>query len=335
MRPSDFFANHEFHRRIEEVSRRLLAPAVAGSQVQTHWYYERARGQHLNDQAGMTPARRNQFLLINPRRQVITKTDLAKVECCFELEPDVACKGAEKAFVAFAERISSEWTDESRRAIYGDDWFRCAVARVILFRTAEVSVSKASWYEGGYRAQIVAYTCARLAKLALEREESGGLDYLKVWAQQSAGAVLEQQITKISELMIGVLRNPPVSGQNISEWAKLQACRSKALETEVPVVRGLDDWIVTNEDRSARRRDQRAMGLIDRGLDSVKRVLARDSKYWESLREYGRANRILLPNDEKALVPACRIPTMIPTDKQAARLLQLADRAVEAGWQYE
>jgi AIPR protein/abortive infection phage resistance-like protein len=68
VRPSDFFANHAFHRRIEEVSRRILAPAVAGSQVQTHWYYERARGQHLNDQAGFTLAKRNQFLLINPRR---------------------------------------------------------------------------------------------------------------------------------------------------------------------------------------------------------------------------------------------------------------------------
>ena len=119
VRPSDFFANHAFHRRIEEVSRRILAPAVAGSQMQTHWYYERARGQHLNDQAGLTAAKRNQFLLINPRRQVITKTDLAKVECCFNLEPDVACKGAEKAFIAFAERVSKEWT---RRVPTRDLW---------------------------------------------------------------------------------------------------------------------------------------------------------------------------------------------------------------------
>ena len=30
-----------------EISRRLLAPSIGGSQVQTHWFYERARGQHL------------------------------------------------------------------------------------------------------------------------------------------------------------------------------------------------------------------------------------------------------------------------------------------------
>jgi hypothetical protein len=333
VRPSDFFANHAFHRRIEEISRRILAPAVAGSQVQTHWYYERARGQHLNDQAGLTAAKRNQFLLINPRRQVITKTDLAKIECCFNLEPDVACKGAEKAFVAFAERISKEWGDESRRAIYGDDWFRSAVARVILFRVAEGSVSKAAWYEGGYRAQIVAYTCARLAKLALDQEASGGLDFIKVWAQQAAGGVLEQQLAKISEVIARVLQNPPLPGQNISEWAKQQACRRSALDARIAKVRGFDDWIVTGEERRASKREQRATGLIDRGLDSVKQVLSRDSKYWESLRGFCRAKRILLPDDERALVPACQLPNMVPTDRQAARLLQLLDRAVEAGWE--
>jgi hypothetical protein len=335
VRPSDFFANHAFHRQIEGVSRRILAPAVAGSQVQTHWYYERARGQYLNDQAGFTAAKRNQFLLINPRRQVITKTDLAKVECCFNLEPDVACKGAEKAFVTFAERISKEWSDESRRAIYGDDWFRSAVARVILFRAAEVSISKATWYEGGYRAQIVAYSCARLAKLALDQEESGGLDYLKVWTQQSTGNVLVQQIAKISEVMARVLQNPPLAGQNISEWAKQQACRRTALETPVAVVKGFSDWIVTSDDRRASKREQRMTGLIDRGLDSVKQVLSYDAKYWESLRGFCRTKRILLPEEEKALVPACQIPTRVPTDKQAARLLQLVDRAVEAGWQFK
>ena len=332
VRPSDFFANHAFHRRIEEISRRVLARGLAGSQVQTHWYYERARGQHLNDQAGMTTAKRNQFLLINPRRQVITKTDLAKVECCFNLEPDIACKGAEKAFISFAERIAKEWGDESKRAVYGDEWFKAAVARVILFRAAETIISTAPWYEGGYRAQIVAYTCARLAKLASD-ESSGGVDYIKVWAQQSAGPVLEEQIGRTAESMARVLQNPPLPGQNISEWAKQQACRKTALGTPVEIVDEFHNWIVTGDERRANTRKQKAIGLVDRGLDSIKLVMQQDARYWESLRRYCRSKHILLADDEKALIPACQIPKMIPTDRQAARLLQLVQRAAEAGWQ--
>jgi hypothetical protein len=258
VRPSDFFANHPFHRLIEGISRRILAPAVGGSQVQT-----------------------------------------------------------------------------ARRAAFGDEWLRAAVARVILFRAAEASVSKAAWYDGGYRAQIVAYTCARVAKLAIDQEGSGGLDYIKVWAQQSPGEVLEQQIATVSEAMADVLKNPPLAGQNISEWAKQQGCRKVALQTAVPAVKGFDDCFVTNDDIRAIKRSQRTTGRIDRGLDALNLVLSRGSNYWESLRGFCRTKRILLPEDEKALVPACQIPSMVPSDKQAARLLQLADRAVEAGWQFK
>ena len=224
VRASDFFANHAFHQRIEEISRRILAPAVGAALTQTHWYYERARGQHLNDQAGLTQARKDQFLRRNPRSQVITKTDLAKVESCFDLLPDVACKGAEKAFVAFAERVTEDWKDERRRSAYGDDWYRSAVARAILFRATEGLVSRASWYEGGYRAQVVAYAHRTPRRPRRGAAPGGGrLDYLKIWSAQAAGEVLERQLLVTAEVMMRVLRSPPLAGQNISEWAKQQA----------------------------------------------------------------------------------------------------------------
>lgn len=329
---SDFFANHAFHRRIEEISRRVLTHAVAGSQIQTHWYYERARGQHLNDQAGLTAAKKNQFLLVNPRAQVIKKTDLAKVECSFNLEPDIACKGAEKAFVAFAERISKEWEDEGRRDLYGDDWFRMAIAKVILFKATERIISGASWYEGGYRAQIAAYTCARLAKLGKDQSDGGEIDYLRIWSQQSPGDLLERQIGAVAEVMARVLRTPPLAGRNISEWAKQQACRKTALDTPVPVVRGFGELTVSPEDKNAARRDQKAAGSVDRGLEAVKTVMSKDARYWEALRRFGRARGLFSSEDEKCLVPACRMPEMIPTDRQAVRLLQLAEKAASVGW---
>ena len=333
VRPSDFFANHPFHRRIEELSRRILSSSKAGSQLQTHWYYERASGQYLNDQAGLSSAKRSQFQLVYPRTQVIRKTDLAKVECFFSLEPDVACKGAEKAFVSFAERIAREWEDEAKRIEYGDDWFKAAVARVILFRATEAIVSKASWYESGYRAQIVAYACARLAKLAREETDGGTLDYARIWIAQAPGPLLERQIESIAETMAGVLHRPPLAGQNISEWAKQQACRKTALEEKVPVIRGFGGCIISSDEHRANKRQRKATGTIDEGLNSVTLVLQEGAHYWEALRGFCRSKRILLPDDERALVPACQIPAMIPSDKQAARLLQLRQRAEDAGWQ--
>lgn len=99
---------------------------------------------------------------------------LPKVENCFDRLPDIACKGAEKSFTEFADRVTKEWHDERKRNLYSDDGSRSAVARTILFRTTEALVSKAPWYEGGYRVQIVAYATARLSALATQQSGATG-----------------------------------------------------------------------------------------------------------------------------------------------------------------
>jgi hypothetical protein len=332
VRDSDFFANHPFHRRMETLSRRILAPALSGSLTQTHWYYERARGQYLNDQAGKKDAQRDVFVRQNPRQQVITKTDMAKVESCFDLLPDVACKGAEKAFTAFAERMTKEWTDESRRSTYGDDWFRAAVARNILFQATEKLVSNAPWYGGGYRSQIVAYTLARLSKLASDETRGGTLDFARIWSMQAPGTVLEQQLLVIAEVMARVLRSPVVDGQNISEWAKQQACRTKALEAVVPVMDGLEHFLVSKADVTAARRDERDGQRVADGLEAQKEVLEAGSAFWRTIREFATGRRLATQDDLTALSAACVIPRRIPTDWQSERLLALKKRCEEAGF---
>ena len=53
---ADFFSNHPFHRRMEDFSRRVLAPAVGGNQYSTKWYYERAKGQYKQETFKKTKA---------------------------------------------------------------------------------------------------------------------------------------------------------------------------------------------------------------------------------------------------------------------------------------
>lgn len=332
VRQSDFFANHPFHRRVEEMSRRLLAPATDGSQVQTHWYYERARGQYLNDQAGLTSGQKSKFVVMNPKKQVITKTDLAKMETCFALLPDTACRGAEKAFIEFAKTITDLWKDERRRAEFTDDWFKSAVARVILFRLTEKIVSGADWYEGGYRAQIVAYTCARVTKLASEVSHGGRLDYRRIWGLQGVDGPFKKQIDLIAETMSHVLRSPPREGQNIGEWAKQQACRSMALGTDVEIVKQFEAWVVDKEIVRTERREQRAVGAVDDDLRAMETVLQTSPEVWTSLRNYARARRLLGPKDEAALSSACLERGRPPNENQAQALLALLKRAEDVGW---
>jgi hypothetical protein len=337
VRASDFFANHPFHRRVEEMSRRILAPAVTGAQYQTYWYYERARGQYLNDQAGMTPGQKKQFSSLNPKPQVFTKTDLAKVETCFDLKPDIACKGAEKAFVVFASEMTALWKDERKRELITDDWYKSAVARIILFRRTEQVVSnqgrEAGWYEGGYRAQVVTYICARLAKLSHDLSRGGSFNFQQLWNRQSCDTVLDLQLEAIGEAMMHILRSPPREGQNIGEWAKQQACRENALRKEVPVVRGFDAWLADPELVRSRKQEAQATGHVDEDLRKMHRVLAIPVTVWSALRDHARAARILLPDEEAALRAACGQTGRPPNEIQAKRLVALLERARQTGWE--
>ena len=106
---ADFFSNHPFHVRIEEFSRRIHAPAPDGTFRESKWFYERARGQFGDARARLTAAQRRKFDLENPRRQLFTKTDLAKYVNVWEGRPHEVSLGAQKNFAAFARRIGQEW----------------------------------------------------------------------------------------------------------------------------------------------------------------------------------------------------------------------------------
>ncbi|MBR4642285.1 MAG: AIPR family protein [Selenomonadaceae bacterium] len=58
---ADFFSTHPFHVEMEKISRRIFAPPQSGFQYQTKWFYERARGQYVQEQMKMTPAQQKNF----------------------------------------------------------------------------------------------------------------------------------------------------------------------------------------------------------------------------------------------------------------------------------
>ena len=181
---ADFFSNHPFHVRIEEFSRRIHAPSADGTFRESKWYYERARGQYADARARLTPAQRRKFDLENPRPQLLNKTDLAKYVSVWEGLPQEVSLGAQKNFAEFARRIGQRWTKASNS--FNEDWYREAVAKAIVFKATERLVSNAPWYQGGYRANIVAYAIAKTAYDIKERRCS--VDFPKIWRRQAVGA---------------------------------------------------------------------------------------------------------------------------------------------------
>jgi hypothetical protein len=220
---ADFSANDVFHQKLESLSRTIWAPAADGMARPTRWYYERARGSHLDDKARAgTPTRQKAWLAEHPMAQKFTKTDVAKYEHVWDQLPHETGKGAEKNFV--------EWTLRRTRSglVEPDDrFFRELVAKAILWRRAEKIV--AGLKLGGYRANVVAYSIAWLS-----RETGGRLDLESIWKKQALPAEVEEAIAAIAKEAFQYLMNT-AAGRNVTEWAKKEDCWSGFRGTKIAI----------------------------------------------------------------------------------------------------
>ncbi len=209
---ADFSANDVFHQKLESLSRTIWAPAADGMSRPTRWYYERARGSHLDDKARAgTPAKQNAWLAEHPMPQKFTKTDVAKYEHVWDQLPHETGKGAEKNFV--------EWTLRRTRgglAEPDDRFFRELVAKAILWRRAEKII--AGLKLGGYRANVVAYSIAWLS-----RETGGRLDLEGIWKKQALPREVERALEIIAKDAFRYLTTT-AAGRNVTEWAKKEEC---------------------------------------------------------------------------------------------------------------
>lgn len=321
---ADFFSNHEYHRRLEQISRRLWAPAKPGAQHETHWFYERARGQYVNEMAALSPAEKRKYQQLNPRDQVVTKTDLAKAENSWRQLPHVVSRGAQKNFLDFASFVTSRWdTDPSA---FHEDYFRAAIARIMMFRSTERLVSAQPWYSGGYRANVVTYTVAKFADILARQAAGQELDFRKVWQQQGLASSLVAQLERIAHAMHLVITDPPAGVQNVTEWSKREACWERARVVEIELLpETASDLCSAHEARDVER-VARSQQRQDIGISAQTAVVELGRDYWANLRTWAE-ERLLLPSADEYLVRmAAGLAEGFPTDRQSKRLLQLKER---------
>lgn len=205
---ADFSANDPFHRRIEELSRTIWAPAQGGMKPR-NWFYERARGQYADMLTReSTTKRKKEYKETHP---LFTKTDLAKYENTWDQLPWQVSEGAQKNFHKFMLRL------KERKGFSPDEiYYQNLIAKAILFRQTEKLVQKQQY--GGYRANIVTYTLAFLSFKTAQR-----IDLDRIWKEQALTPALEREIIDVSKFVQSLIVNPP-GGANVGEWCKKEKC---------------------------------------------------------------------------------------------------------------
>ncbi len=332
---ADFYSNHPFHIRIEKFSRRIWAPAQQGAQRETKWFYERARGQYADSQSKLTQAETRRFRAEYPKPQMFTKTDLAKFENVWDEHPRWVNLGAQKNFARYAARIGKEWVKSTES--FNEFYYRRAIARAIVFRRTEKLVSDQPWYNGGYRANIVAYTIAVLSECSRQRKKS--IDYSRIWSNQKLPESLVDALAIAARFVNGDIANPPLGISNISEWCKKEGCWQRILNNISQLEDDLPErfWkeLVSIEEEMERAKAAKKTQKIDDGIEAQKQIFEVDSKIWAKILTEGNEKQLFSAKDVGILNIAKSIPSKIPTEKQSFILLEILEKARSEGIQVD
>jgi hypothetical protein len=276
----DFSANHPFHVEVEKVTRSLWAPAVDGSGQETRWFYERARGQYADALAReRTPARQRAFRTVHPLRQKFTKADAAKFEHSWAQLPHIVSRGAEKNFREFMIKLGD------KAPAVDIAYCQRLIAKAILFRATEKIVSARQF--GGYRANIVTYTIARLA-----HDTAQCLDLDRIWREQRLTSALEATIDDLCVLVYQVITRPRHVA-NVTEWAKRPECWIKVLEVDWQVPAQLRDELIDPSATAPRGRHAAAESPAD--TSQITAVTAVPAEDWFAVARWAKETHNLQP----------------------------------------
>lgn len=330
---SDLFSNHAFHRTLEELSRRIKAPPKAGSQRLTTWFYERAKGQYRIETSKMSPAEKLRFEADNPRRQVITKTDLAKFENSWRQLPHEVSKGAQKNFDVYSKFVVTEW--QSRPLQFNEEFFKCVVAHAIVFRELEQLVpTQTDWYDGGYRANIVSFTIAKLVQIISEQGSGGVLNIQSIWRTQSLTPALSAQLKVIAKAMYSVITSPEQGLENVTEWCKKELAWQRAKQYPLRLTPGFSAELVSQVEELERAADAVDTARIDAGIAAVTDVVNYRFSNWRSMREWGIQKKELTAKEDQLLLLAAT-SGRVPSERQASLILQIRKRLEAEGFRLE
>jgi hypothetical protein len=320
---ADFFANHPFHIEMERFSRRLLVPKQGGAQYSTKWYYERSRKQYDRDKIKGSATEQKKFALEYPKTQKIDKVTLAKYLNSYYKKPHVVSAGNQKNFMEFAKMISTNWIN-NRNAI-NEAFYRRSVCLAIMFKKIDSLVSKSDWYSGGYKANVVTYTMAKLFDL-IDQQDQRTFNFQDVWARQDLSNATIIQLQSIARSVYEFIIKP--SGvQNVTEWCKRVECWNGVKALQIGLNPEFTNELISKVEKIQEERNEISKQRLTNRLNKQIEVVTMGGQYWKDMFMWGDRNKLLTPMEKSLLLLAAEIDKgNVPSDRQAAKILDIRER---------
>ena len=328
---ADFFSNHEFNVRMQQISRRMYAPAVNGLQYETHWFFERSRGQYDQEQSKMTPSEKKKYQMQNPKEQKITKTDFAKYQNTWREYPYFVSMGAQKNFTRFANYIVDEWNKDD--AQFNEQYFRDTVVIAIMFKCIDKLVPQQDWYDKGYKANIVVYSLALFNYLIKKQYPEYSLNMRYIWDKQKVPECMYNEFVKLSKFVFDHITDESRPITNVTEWCKKEQCWITLKAREYTLDSKITEFLLTRDEQKKERATGRREHAIVNGIQVQAEVVKKGQEYWEAALRWGKERKLLTDIDISFLTAATKMNFgRIPSEKQCQRIVNIEAKLLDEGF---
>lgn len=312
IRNSDFSANENYLVDLEKYSRTEWIPNGNKRPI-CKWYFERTRGQYLDQLAQLSGFNEKTFRIEYPRQHKITKTDLAKYESAWNQRPFDVCRGAEKNYDLFIAEINRD------KPVITPLYYKHMVAKCILFNEIDECVKTRKL--GGHKSKMNAYILSSLSFLS---DKQLNLSY--IWEHQKVPNEVHEKIEELIEPTWSIL----TEGLKISgDWSKKAECWQRLKVVLGSKITKFSDNMLqpeTNDDGSYLNETQQSR---------ISEAESFTPDFWFNLAQWAKSNDQLTPIERKE---AFNFGTMRSRNKsfkslkQALTALSIVQKAREMGF---
>lgn len=318
---SDLFAGHPYFKRLEGISRRTLAPPAKAGEGNTYWYFERTTGSYKVELKRKRTLEAKLWQMLNPKKQLLSKTDVARYDSTFDGLPHVVSSGAQKNIAAFGKTIVRTWGMDPIE--FDAAYFQRLVGRAIITRAVDAQIPAQSWYPGSIVRPLTTYTLA----LMNSRMRRAGVqpNYDAIWRAQRAPESFMNEAMRIAAQVMPLLMEIPeeqVRNRLVTEWVKREACWTRVEGSSINLSREFFSTTIPLPTASSGK----PLNWKDRA-----HLLWRDGA-WKRLRDWNRVES-KLSDGEKDIVEWAAIATEFsPKGFRLAKLEEAMKHAVEEGF---
>ena len=271
IKPSDFDSGEEFLIKLEKLSKEEFTPVS-----NTKWFFERMRGQYTDIRGTLNKIEEDRFKKEFPKRNLLTKIDVAKVMVIWDMKPHIACNSREKCFASYMSGL------RKNQEKIGSAYWHKVVSLSILYKNIEVCFERRCGQKG-FKSRTTAYTMSAISHLTNQELD---LDY--IWKNEKVQPQLEEIIER---LVVKV--NNQLDLDNSRSFTKNSKCWDDIQEM-------INTETIPNSLQLSSNNNLDCYTEVEKNI--IEQANAISQEYWKAVLEWDKKEKALAQIEKRAIL---------------------------------